>query len=81
MHTNQRKVSVEFRLPKNSEPICARARGSVSMAIGQTRTISEGLASIRSKISQNPFQFWLTVFMVMLVGATKKVRCVVDLRV
>jgi hypothetical protein len=51
------------------------------MAIGQTRTISEGLASIRSKISQNPFQFWLTVFMVMLVGATKKVRCVVDLRV
>jgi hypothetical protein len=44
------------------------------MAIGQSRTIGEGLASVKKKIMQNPFQFFLAALLVVACGATKKVR-------
>jgi len=43
------------------------------MAIGQTRSIGEGLASALAKIKQNPLQFLLAALLVMACGATKKV--------
>ena len=43
------------------------------MAIGQTRTVSEGLASTIAKIKQNPFQFALAILLVMTCASTKKV--------
>ena len=44
------------------------------MAIGQTRSVAQGLASVRAKVAQNPFQFGLAIVLVMCCGATKKVR-------
>lgn len=44
------------------------------MAIGQSRSIKEGFDSVVAKIKLNPFQFFLAIFLVMCVGATKKVR-------
>ena len=44
------------------------------MAIGQTRSVAQGLASVRAKVAQNPFQFCLAIVLVMCCGATKKVR-------
>jgi len=42
------------------------------MAIGQTRSFAEGLASVKAKLKQNPMQFGLAVILVMACGATKK---------
>ena len=44
-----------------------------AMAIGQTRTIGEGLASAWAAIMKNPLQFLLAALLVMACGATKKV--------
>lgn len=43
------------------------------MAIGQKRSLAEGVASVKAKISENPFQFFLATVLVMACGATKKV--------
>jgi len=42
------------------------------MAIGQSRSIKEGFDSVVAKIKLNPLQFFLAIFLVMCVGATKK---------
>jgi hypothetical protein len=44
------------------------------MAIGQSRSFAEGFASVVAKVKQNPLQFFLAIFLVMCVGATKKVH-------